>query len=170
MIAAIVAIDSNYGIGSKNELLVHIPEDLKMFKYLTLGSSVIMGRKTYDSLPKKPLPNRENIIITSKAKTFEIQYDGTILSSMEHIKKWLSDDKVINDNNGIFVIGGGMIYKELLPLCERVYATKILHSYDNVDTFFPDIDNMPEWIMTSASEIKEYNGIQYQFCIYDREV
>ena len=168
MIACVVAVDSNYGIGSNNELLAHIPEDMKHFKEITTGGTVIVGRKTYDSLPKKPLPNRTNIIITSKADTPEtIDYD-VLISNMEYIKIWLTDDKLISENNGIYVIGGGMIYKDLLPFCERVYITKILHAYDNVDTYFPNIDNMPEWEMTSASEIKEHNGVQYQFCVYDR--
>ena len=168
MIAAVVAVDSNYGIGSNNELLAHIPEDMKHFKEVTTGGTVVAGRKTYDSLPKKPLPNRTNIIITSKADVPEVIDDDVLISNMEYIKVWLTDDKLISENNGIYVIGGGMIYKDLLPFCERVYITKILHAYDNVDTYFPNIDNMPEWEMTSASEIKEHNGVQYQFCVYDR--
>lgn len=169
MIAAVVCVDSNYGIGSQNDLLANIPEDMKMFKKITTGGAVVVGRKTYDSLPKKPLPNRENIIITSKAdKKPKIQKDGTIYSNMEYIKAWLSKEEVISQNNGIYVIGGGMIYKELLPLCERVYITKVFHAYEDVDTYFPNIDEMPEWEMTSASEIKEHDGIQYQFCVYDR--
>lgn len=170
MIAAIVAVDSNYGIGSNNNLLVHIPEDLKMFKDLTMNNTVIMGRKTYEPLPIRPLPNRTNIVITHTKNCPRFKEDGSIYSNMEDIKNWLSNERVININDGIYIIGGGMIYKELLPFCERVYITKILHSFDDVDTFFPNIDNMPEWAMTSTSEVKEYNGIQYQFCIYDREV
>ena len=169
MIAAVVCVDNNYGIGSKNDLLAHIPEDMKMFKEITTGGAVIVGRKTYDSLTKKPLPNRKNIIVTSKVKRKpKIQKDDTIHSNMNYIKAWLVHPEVVNENCGIYVIGGGMIYKELLPFCERVYITKVLHSYDDVDTYFPNIDNMPEWEMTSASEVKEYNGIKYQFCVYDR--
>lgn len=169
MIAAIVAIDSNYGIGSNNELLAHIPEDMKMFKELTTGGSVIVGSKTYESLPNKPLADRTNIVITRKCKkNSKPRKDGTIHSNMKNIKLWLSNPDVIRDNNGIYVIGGGIIYKELLPFCERAYVTKIFHEYDNADTYFPNIDNMPEWEMTSASEIKEYNGLRYQFCVYDR--
>lgn len=169
MIACIVAADNNWGIGSNNDLLAHIPEDMKMFKEITTGGSIVVGRKTYDSLPKKPLPNRTNIIITSEAKEKpELKKSNTIIANMEYIKTWLSNDEVIRDNNGIYIIGGGMIYKELLPFCERVYITKIHQTYDNADTYFPNIDDMPEWEMTSSSEIKEYNGVRYQFCIYDR--
>lgn len=169
MIAAVVCVDNNYGIGSKNDLLAHIPEDMKMFKDITTGGAVVVGRKTYDSLPKKPLPDRQNIVITSKVKKKpKIQKDGTIHSNMKYIRAWLSKEEVINENCGIYVIGGGMIYKELLPFCERVYITKVFHSYEDVDTYFPNIDEMPEWELTSASEIKEHNGIHYQFCVYDR--
>lgn len=169
MIASVVCVDSNFGIGNKDNLLVHIPEDMKMFKEITTGGAVIVGRKTYDSLPKKPLPNRKNIVITSKVKRRpKIKKDGTIYSNMNNIKNWLTKDEVVNENCGIYVIGGGTIYKELLPFCERVYITKVFHSYEDVDTYFPNIDEMPEWELTSASDIKEYNGIQYQFCVYDR--
>lgn len=169
MIAAVVCVDQNYGIGSKNDLLAHIPEDMKRFKEITTGGAVVVGRKTYDSLPKKPLPDRTNIIVTSKVKKKpKIHRDGTIHSNMNYIKAWLIQPEVVNENCGIYVIGGGMIYKELLPLCERVYITKVFHSYEDVDTYFPNIDEMPEWEMTSASEVKEHNGIQYQFCVYDR--
>lgn len=169
MIATVVCVDNNYGIGSKDGLLAHIPEDMKMFKEITTGGAVVVGRKTYDSLPKKPLHDRTNIIITSKAKKKpKICKNGTIKSNMNHIKAWLIHPEVVNKNCGIYIIGGGMIYKELLPFCERVYITKVLHSYEDVDTYFPNIDEMPEWKLTSTSDIKEYNGIKYQFCVYDR--
>lgn len=169
MISAIVCTDENFGIGCQGKLLDTIPEDMKFFKETTTNKIIIMGRKTYDSLPKKPLPNRTNIIITTKAKKNpKIQNDKTILSNMDSIINWLGKEEVINNNNGIFIIGGGTIYKKLLPYCERIYITKILHAYDNVDTYFPNIDIMWEWILTSESEIKEYNGVKYKFCIYDR--
>lgn len=169
MIACVVCVDQNYGIGNKDKLLVHIPEDMKRFKEITIDGSVIVGRKTYDTLPKKPLNDRTNIIITKKSKKRpKLQRDNTIHANMKYIKAWLSQKEVIEENNGIYVIGGGMIYKELLPFCERVYITKVYNAYDDVDTYFPNIDNMPEWEMTYVGEMKEHNGVQYQFCIYDR--
>lgn len=169
MISAIVCVDSNFGIGIKNNLLAHIPEDMKNFKRQTENNIVIMGRKTYDSLPVKPLPNRTNIVITHMNNSPQLQRQGLIHSNMEFIKSWLSQKEVLNGDNvdDIYIIGGGTIYRELLPLCERVYITKVFHSYEDVDTYFPNIDDMSEWKMTTASEIKEYNGLQYQFCIYD---
>lgn len=177
MISAIVAVDANYGIGSKGKLLTHIPEDMKMFKKLTTNNIVVMGRKTYESLPKKPLPNRTNIIVTSQPSNYP-EFDinninnKVVACDMDDITWVLNSIKknksLKNEDDDIYIIGGGQIYKKLLPFCERVYITKVFHAYNNVDTYFPNIDEMSEWKMTSASEVKEYNGIKYQFCIYDK--
>lgn len=169
MISAIVCVDSNYAIGNKNGLLANIPEDMKHFKDLTMGSTVVMGRKTYDSLPKKPLPNRLNIVITSKAgDRYVRQEDGSVWMSMEFAKNWLINRKVVGDY--VFIIGGGQIYKALLPFCEKVYLTKVFHSYKDTDTYFPNIDEKREWKLENAGEIKVYNGLKYQFCEYVRVV
>jgi dihydrofolate reductase len=174
MISAIVCVDENWGIGYKGDLLVKIPEDLKLFKEKTNGQTVIMGRKTYDSLPIKPLPNRENIIITSKVYKDEYgrykDEDWVVYAELERVKDIL---KFIRKNlqyscNKMFVIGGGSIYKELLPYCDTAYVTKIDYAFENVDTYFPNIDNAPEWEIESVSEIKEYNNIKYQFCTYKK--
>lgn len=168
MISAIVAVDNNWGIGSNNKLLANIPEDMKFFKEKTMNSMVIMGRKTYESLPKKPLPNRTNIVITSKFGDLHYLEDGTMFVSMNFIKtylKWLPDNAPID----CYIIGGGTIYKELLLYCECAYVTKIFNSYDNVDTFFPNIDDMPEWDIEQTSEIKKHNDINYQFCTYKKK-
>lgn len=165
MIAAVVCVDKNYGIGNKNELLVHIPEDMEHFKKITSNGIVIMGRKTYDSLPQKPLPNRCNIVLTRETK--REPKDNITYSNIKYIQDFLSNEEVISGSNNIFIIGGGQIYKELLPFCERVYITKVYQTYD-ADTFFPNLDESPEWDETYAGEIKKYNGILYKFCIYDR--
>jgi dihydrofolate reductase len=146
---------------------------MKFFREKTNNSIVVMGRKTYDSLPIKPLPNRINVVITSKINKdnhMEVRKDGVIYIEMDAIKEILKNK---NDNPSIlpwdiFIIGGGQIYKELLQYCDFIYLTKILHSHDNVDTYFPNIDAMLEWRMTDVSEIKEYNGIQYKFYTYKK--
>lgn len=169
MICAICSVDENWGIGSNRDLLVHIPEDMKFFKEKTKDNTVIMGRKTYDSLPTKPLPNRENVVITNNFENdFHLKRDenGTTFTDLISVKDVLRL-KMMDEYN-IFIIGGGQIYKELLPYCEYVYVTKVFHCYENVDTYFPNIDNIPEWEMESASEIKEYNNIKYQFCTYKK--
>lgn len=162
MIAAIVAVDSNFGIGFNGELLERIPDDLKRFKQLTDDTTVIMGRKTWDSLPKKPLPNRFNIIVTSQEhedNDIDIKH-----STMEEVKSFLELDLGIP----VFIIGGGMIYRELLPYCQEVYLTRILKSHDNVDTYFPNLDEMDEWEQDECSETYDYNGIDYQYQHYRR--
>lgn len=162
MIAAIVAVDNNWGIGFNGELLERIPDDLKRFKQLTDDSTVVMGRKTWDSLPKKPLPNRFNIIVTSQEaddNDIDIKH-----SSMEEVKAFLELDLGIP----VFIIGGGMVYRELLPYCQEVYVTKILKDHDNVDTYFPNLDEMEEWEQDESSETYDYNGVNYQYQHYRR--
>ena len=167
MISAIVAVDENWGIGFNGELLEKIPEDLKRFKKLTKGNVVVMGRKTWDSLPTKPLPDRLNLIISRQA-----QFVGMFTVSIGIEEAMVRANAASKDpEDEWFVIGGGQIYKELLPLCDRVYVTKIFKSHENVDTYFPDLDE-PEmwdtWKVTEQSEVKVYDDIMYQFWTYDR--
>ena len=165
MISAIVAVDEDWGIGFNGELLEKIPEDMKYFKELTTGNTVVMGRKTWDSLPIKPLPNRGNFIISRETPL--LMENKAIRMNLDMIK----DTMEANKDENYFIIGGGQIYKELLPLCDRVYVTKIFKSHENVDTYFPDLDE-PEmwdtWKVTEQSEVKVYNDIMYQFWTYDR--
>ena len=165
MISAIVAVDEDWGIGFNGELLEKIPEDMKYFKELTTGNTVVMGRKTWDSLPIKPLPNRGNFIISRETPL--LMENKAIRMNLDMIK----DTMEANKDENYFIIGGGQIYKELLPLCDRVYVTKIFKSHENVDTYFPDLDE-PEmwntWKVTNQSKVKVYNDIMYQFWTYDR--
>lgn len=166
MVSAIVCVDSNWGIGSNGDLLIRIPEDMKHFKKLTTGNVVVMGRKTWESLPNKPLPNRLNLIVTSKERT--VDFMTAYINIEETLVRARMASKDPEDE--WFVIGGGQLYKELLPICNKVYVTKVNHAYQNVDTYFPNIDNIPEWEMESASEIKEYNDVEYQFYTYRKKV
>ena len=161
MISAIVAVDNNWGIGYNGDLLEHIPEDLKYFKELTTGHIVVMGRKTWDSLPKKPLPNRINYVITKEAKSSneEVAY-----FDMDCIKMAIQKQS----DYEYFIIGGGMIYKELLPLCDRVYVTKIYKDHENVDTYFPNLDESDKWAPAACGNLLTHNDLSYQFCQYDR--
>ena len=163
MISAIVAMDENNGIGFNGQLLEKIPEDLRRFKLLTQEKIVVMGRKTWESLPKKPLPNRLNIIISNKIKIIDT---FTISMSIEEIKSRLEYASKDQDEEW-FIIGGGQIYNELLPFCDRIYITKIYKKYENVDTYFPNIDEQ-KWNIVHQSEILTYNNLQYQFLTYDR--
>ena len=167
MISAIVAVDENWGIGFNGELLEKIPEDMKWFHSLTHERTVLMGRKTWDSLPKKPLPDRLNLVITRGERKFD---NMTIFIDMAEAKIRAREASKDPDDEW-FVIGGGQIYKELLPLCDRVYVTKIFKSHENVDTYFPDLDE-PEmwdtWKPVHMGKTKVYKDIMYQFWTYDR--
>lgn len=169
MISAIVCVDKNWGIGYKGELLSYIPEDMKFFKEMTTNSVVIMGRKTYDSLPVKPLPNRTNIVITSKVNGHEINEDGVMFVSLEFIKLYLQTLSPISPIN-YYIIGGGQIYEELLQYCHTSYVTKINCAYKNVDIYFPNLDKMKDWEewIEESDEKKEYHGLEYEFCVYEK--
>lgn len=155
----IAAVDEKNGIGRDNKLLFHIPEDMKRFRSLTTGAAVVMGGKTMRSLPnQKPLEGRENIVLT-RDKDFSA--DGfTVCNSARELFEVLKTLK-----KSIFVIGGGEIYSLLLPYCSRAYITHI-DADGRADTFFPDLGT--QWRLTSQSETREYNGIKYRFCEYER--
>ena len=163
MISAIVAVDENFGIGFNGDLLEHIPEDLKHFKELTSGHNVVMGRKTWDSLPKKPLPNRHNLVITKDPSIYELTNEVWFYT-LRQIEVLMLKNKNVN----YFIIGGGQIYEKLLPICDKVYLTKIMVSHENVNTYFPNIELMDNWKCIEQSEIKQYNDISYQFKTYSR--
>lgn len=162
MISAIVAVDNNWGIGYNGELLEKIPEDMKYFKELTTNNVVVMGRKTWDSLPKKPLPNRTNIVITNQKKSEE---NGAKFMTLEDATRYA----IVNRPTDVFIIGGGQIYKKLLPICSRVYVTKILKNHKDVDTYFPNLDKNPEWETSTCTELRfSEKDIPYAFLTYDR--
>ena len=159
MISAIVAVNNDWGIGYNGDLLEHIPEDLKYFKALTTGHAVVMGSKTWDSLPKKPLPDRTNIIISR---------EGNLLLENGAIRLKLEDLNLDYFETDVFIIGGGSIYQQLLPFCDRVYVTKIYKSHEQVDTYFPNLDELNDWAPAACGPIQTYKDLTYQFWQYDR--
>lgn len=170
MIAAIVAVDGNNGIGFNGELLERIPEDMRRFKELTKGEVVIMGRKTWDSLPVQPLPERDNLIISSTLRFAQMK-DGYPVGAfpIETLEATLAFAKCeyVKPHKDFFIIGGGSIYEQLLPYCDTVYMTRINITHENVDTYFPPLDPA-EWSLTEWSDWREYNGIPYRFLTYKR--
>lgn len=154
----IVAADKNFAIGKDNGLLARLPEDMKFFKEKTIGNAVVMGSKTYMSFPKRPLPERENLVITSQPEKYpEVKTFTSIEDFLAYAEK---------SEKEIYVCGGGMIYKELLPYCEKALITKIDYIFEG-DTFFPDIDKLPEWRLTEESEPVETNGYTIRFTAYE---
>ncbi len=158
----IAAADRSMGIGRDNELLVSIPEDMKFFRETTSGNVVVMGRKTLESFPGgKPLKNRINIVLTHN-DTYKKE-GAIIVGSVDELKNELAK----YSDKEIFVIGGGSIYKQLLPFCDRAYITKIDEDFE-ADTFLPDIESDPAWHIYEQSERLEHEGVGYRFVKYKR--
>ena len=160
MITIVVAAGKKNEIGKGNELLWHLPKDLKHFKEITNGHPVIMGRKTYDSIGK-PLPNRTNIVVTRKDDWFEegILIVNTLKEALKHAQK--IDPEV-------FVIGGGNIYQQSIEKADRIELTRVDGTFD-ADTFFPEI-NPKEWriVEEQCFEKDETNAFDYCFQTFER--
>jgi dihydrofolate reductase len=159
-LSIVVVVDQNRGIGLKNKLLTYISADLKRFKEITKGHTVVMGKNTWLSLPKRPLPKRTNIVITSNKN---IIYDGAVVvnSIVEAIEKCDSD----KEN---FIIGGALIYRQFLPVADKIYLTQI-HKKFSADAFFPDIDKN-EWKEVNRIDISndKQAGVEYSFIDLER--
>ncbi len=159
----IVAADKKWGIGLKNKLLVHIPEDMKTFRNLTIGKVVILGRKTLETFPNGlPLQGRTNIIMSRNAD-FTAK-DAIIAHSEEELMEILKN----YDTDDVFVIGGGKIYDMLMPYCDEAIVTRLNYRYE-ADTYFPDLDNDDDWYIADESEEMTYFSIEYQRVIYKRK-
>lgn len=158
-ISIIVAIAQNFAIGKNNDLLFHLPNDLKRFKEITTGKTLIMGRNTLLSLPKWPLPNRRHIVITDRP---DEQFEGCemVFSIDEAIEK-------VKDEAEAFIIGGGMVYKQFYPLAGKLYLT-VVHQDFEADTFFTEIDyNL--WRETYREDrYDEKNDFNYSYINYER--
>jgi len=153
MLSIIAIIGNNNAIGYKNKLLWNIPDDMKHFKEITNGHAVIMGRKTFESIGC-PLPDRTNIIITR-----DQQYKADSCFVVHSLVDAINLAKQ-NQDDEIFVIGGGQIYQQALPYADKLYLTIVDDEPRNADTFFPDYSEFKNMI---SKEEKEYNGIKYKF-------
>lgn len=160
----IVNVSENWAIGKDNGLLFHISQDMKFFKSHTQGKTVVMGRKTLESLPGgKPLPNRRNIVLT-RDKSY--QKEGVIVyHSIEELLK----NTGIAESIDMYVIGGESIYRELLPYCSRAYVTKVEATASDADAFMVNLDNEPTWYMSNASEAFEEKGYKFRFITYTQK-
>ena len=159
----IVAISENNAIGKAGDLLCHLPNDLKHFKELTTGATVVMGKKTFFSLPRRPLPNRRNIVLT---RDESFQYENTeVAHSIDHLLSILSADEKV------FIIGGGEVYKQFMPLVDELQITHIHHTWEDADTFFPEID-LSIWECASEEHHKqdEKHAFAYTFATYQRKI
>ncbi len=159
----IVAVDKNWAIGNKNELLVRIPNDHKHFREETTGKVVVLGRKTLETFPQGlPLKNRTNIILSSNPK-YQVK-DAIVVHSvdelLEELKQYPPEE--------IYIIGGESVYRQMLPYCDVAHVTKIDHTYE-ADSYFPNLDQDDAWEITADSEEQTYFDIAYQFVKYERK-
>lgn len=156
MISIIVAVAENGTIGKDNDLIWHLSSDLKRFKDITIGHTVIMGRKTFNSLPKGALPKRTNVVLTrDRSKVFP---NCTMVNSMEEII-----EKYASDKQEHFIIGGAQLYADLLPFAKRIYLTRVHQSFE-ADVFFPEITS-EDWEIESSEDFpaSEKNEYAYSF-------
>lgn len=159
-LSIIVAVDQNGAIGKENNLLCYLPNDLKYFKNTTKGHPVIMGRKTFDSLPNGALPYRRNIVISRNQN----EIDGCeVFNSINNAVL------ACNSDGEVFVMGGASIYKEMFGLVNKLYVTHIHHAFDDADTYFPTIENS---VWREVSRIKnlpdDKNLYAHDFVVYER--
>ncbi len=159
-LSIIVAVAENGAIGKDNDLLWHLPADLRRFKETTTNHTIIMGRNTYYSLPNGALPNRRNVVIS---RTIQELPNVDCYSSVEEALSSLKDEEEV------FIIGGAKLYESTLPLVHRLYFTRVLASFPEADTFFPEID-FSEWEEISSEEFPadDKNEFATKLTIYDR--
>ena len=159
---AVLSADKNWAIGYKGDLLVKIPNDMKLFRTLTTGNVIVMGRKTLESFPNsQPLPNRVNIVMTQNP---EYQAKGCVIV---HSTKELLEELKNYPDKQVYVVGGESIYRELLPFCEEAYVTRIDYEYQ-ADRYFPNLDEMEDWEMYEEGEEETFFSIEYYFNKYRR--
>ncbi|ORU90598.1 MAG: dihydrofolate reductase [Cycloclasticus sp. symbiont of Poecilosclerida sp. M] len=158
-ISMIVAMGDNGAIGKDNALLWHLPDDFKRFKSITMGKPILMGRKTYESIGK-PLPGRENIVVTrdkaffAKGLTIVNSIDAALLAAEKY--------------DEVMVIGGASFYEQMLPMADRLYITKVHHQFD-ADAFFPEID-IESWQVVAQVEhgVDDKHAFSFSFIIYQK--
>lgn len=159
----IVAVDEKWAIGNKNELLVRIPADMKMFREETTGKVVVLGRKTLETFPGKvPLANRTNIIL-SRDKTYKVK-DALVVHSIEELLETLKTYK----KEDIYIIGGESIYRQMLPYCDLAHVTKIDRTYE-ADCYIPNLEEDETWEITASSDEQYYFDTTYHFLKYEKK-
>lgn len=150
---AIVAVDNRWGIGREGDLLFRVSDDLKRFRALTEGHTVLMGRKTLESLPKqRGLPNRRNMVLTTN-RAYTAENVELVHSPAEAVMLAPED---------CWLIGGASVYRELLPVCQRVYVTRI-DGDGGADVFFPDLEHDRRWRLDKKGDVQEENGLRFRY-------
>lgn len=166
-LSIIVAAAQNMAIGKDNDLIWHISDDLKRFKSLTSGHSVIMGRHTFDSLPKKPLPQRRNIVLTHD-ESFHFEVPASATGTLEVAHSVPQVLKMVEGEEETFIMGGAAIYQQLLPLVNRLYVTWVYRDFD-ADVYFPAIDPSQFRLSSITPRMTDpESGLEYAYAEYYR--
>lgn len=162
MISLIVAIAQNNAIGKDNDLLWHLSEDLKYFKKTTNERTVVMGRKTWESLPFKPLKNRRNIVVSSQ-KDYHIE-GAELFDDVNKVLEALKEEK-----DEVFCIGGASLYKALLPKADKLYITRVYKDFE-ADVFFPEIDEQ-KWEIKRLSPMlyDQKEDLSFRFEVWEKK-
>ena len=165
-ISIVVAMADNSAIGANGKLLWRLPKDMQYFKEVTWGHHVLMGRKTWDSIPPKvsPLPGRVNIIVTRQKGYVS---EGAIV--VESVEDGIEIARRAGEQE-LMIIGGGEIYKQALPLTKKIYLTKVHHTFTDADTFFPELD-MEQWSTLNGewNMADEKNEFDFEFIVLERK-
>lgn len=160
-IIAVAAVDQSWAIGYENRLLYRLSADLRRFKTITMGGVLVMGYRTFASLPGL-LPGREHVVVSRHAKI-----PGATVCASPDDALTAAQALAQARGTGVFVIGGAMVYAALLPYCDQVYLTKFEIRAPRADAYFPPLDALPGWRLAERSTHMEQNGIRYRFCRYE---
>lgn len=157
----IVAVYDDWGIGKDGTQPVALSADRKFFRQTTRGATVIVGRKTLADFPGgQPLPNRVNVVLTRQ----DVQIPGVVICHSPE-----EAESFARGAERVMVIGGGSVYKQMLPMCDTAYVTKV-HACPESDTFFPNLDADPQWTLAEVLQSGEEDGIRYEMCLYRRVI
>ena len=158
---AIAVVDKNWGLGIDGKLLIHLPEELKYFREKTLGKTIIIGRKTFESMNKTLLPGRETVILS---RDIGFKADCQVFHSLDGTLEYLKG----KPGQDLFVAGGETVYEQFFPYCDSFFITKLYAEFE-ADRYFPNIDKSPEKFgLKELSGVIKENGVEYQFFEYKR--
>ena len=163
-IKLIAATDLHYGIGKNGSLLFKIPEDMRLFKQLTTGNIVLMGRKTFDSIGCKPLPDRINIVISSTK-----EYENESVIAFDNLETAVEYSKQNFPDKDLYVIGGGQVYEECIKYADEIILTKYNKVYEDADSYFP-VDIMDNFCETEVIMEGSYEGIEFKTSVFKRNI
>lgn len=164
ILSFVVAASENYAIGKHNQLLWHLPNDMKFFKNVTWAMPVLMGRKTFEALQSKPLNGRVNIVLT---RNEHFKAEGVAVVNKFRDAVFFTEQ---NDYKELMIIGGGEIYKELMPKADKIYLTRVHATFDDADAFFPEIDEKKWKLVSNSDHYKdEKHAYDYSFQLWERK-